>query len=374
MTDKQIPKTPKRNDEIDLLALAGKIWSGKKTILLSVAVAGCIGVFIAVLSPKEYIATTTVVPQMGQSGNKLGGLSSLAAMAGFNIDLTSGSENISPLVYPKIINSPQFQLDLMNVPFTFAKIPKPTSLYDYYTTYYKPGFFEIVTKYTIGLPGVILSGLRGNSAKPLQAANGQEGLIQFSTEQEKIRKLVSSKISVLPDAKNGYITVSAAFSEPLLTAQVAQQTREQLQAYITQIKVEKSQSRLDFIQKQYEEKKQEYEKAQIQLARFRDQNKFMATSIAKTTEERLQGEYTIAMNVYNELAKQLEQAKIQVKEQTPVFSVIDPVMVPAEKSKPQKMKILGIWIFLGAVVGIGIIFGREYIKTIRRKLKEQTPE
>ena len=86
--------------------------------------------------------------------------------------------------------------------------------------------------------------------------------------------------------------------------------------------------------------------------------------------ERLQGEYSIALNVYNELAKQLEQAKIKVKEETPVFSVLEPAVVPNEKAKPKKAMIIAIWLFLGGIVGVGVVFGRVFLKEIKIRWQE----
>ena len=52
---------------------------------------------------------------------------------------------------------------------------------------------------------------------------------------------------------------------------------------------------------------------------------------------------------------------IKVEENTPVFSVINEVVVPIEKSKPKRMLILAISIVLGLILGMGIIFGRELL-------------
>ena len=161
--------------------------------------------------------------------------------------------------------------------------------------------------------------------------------------------------------------------EARLSAEVAYQARELLQKYITRLKIEKATDQLNFIQARYNEKKKEFEKAQMNLAWFRDRNRNVATSIGRTEEERLQSEYTIAFNVYSELAKQLEQAQIQVKEDTPVLSVLAPATVPAEKSKPKKAQILLIWIFIGAVIGVGLVFGKDFLGTIKKKWNEETP-
>ena len=59
------------------------------------------------------------------------------------------------------------------------------------------------------------------------------------------------------------------------------------------------------------------------------------------------------MTVTSELATQLEQAKINVKETTPILTIIKPVTVPYKKSKPQRMMILFAFTFLGIAAGMG---------------------
>lgn len=356
------------DDEIDLLELAKTFWNGRKTILAAIFVAGILGVIIALLSPKEYTATTTIVPQTSTSSSKLGGLSSLAAMAGFNLDNTTSGDILSPTVYPEIVSSVPFQMDLMNIPFSFAEVNHPVSLYEYYAEIAKPGALSMITKYTIGLPGVILSAFKGNSE--VKGLTDAKGPIALTQKQENVRKMISEQVTINLDSKQGFITLQADFPEALLSAQVADQARELLQKYITRFKIEKTTDKLSFIEQRYEEKKKEYEKAQNRLAYFSDQNRNVTSAVARTEETRLQGEYSIAMNVYNELAKQLEQAKIQVKEETPVFSIIEPAMVPREKSKPKKSMIVAIWLFLGGILGTGMVFGKVYLKDIKTKWNE----
>jgi len=361
--------TVKNDDKIDLLELAKTFWNGRKTILKTMFVAGILGILIALLSPKEYMATTTIVPQTSSSASKLGGLSSLAAMAGFNLDNATSGEILSPTVYPEIIASVPFQLDLMNIPFSFSEVNHPVSLYEYYAVISKPGVLALVGKYTIGLPGLIISAIKGDPE--VKGLTDAKGPIALTKKQEKVRKMISEQVTMNMDTKQGFITLQAAFPEALLSAQVADQARELLQKYITRFKIEKASDKLSFIEQRYEEKKKEFEKAQERLARFRDQNKNVSSMMARTEEERLQSEYSITTTVYNELAKQLEQAKIQVKEETPVFSILEPAMVPGEKSKPKLGMLVFIWLFLGGIIGTGIVFGKEYLKDINTKWNEQ---
>ena len=70
------------------------------------------------------------------------------------------------------------------------------------------------------------------------------------------------------------------------------------------------------------------------------------------------------------MAKQLESAKIQVKEDTPVLTVIEPIAIPNGKSTPDRKMILTIWTFLGGIAGFGWMFGKVYLGDIQKKWKE----
>ena len=358
------------DDEIDLIQLAKTLWKGRKTIMVSIVVAAVIGVAVALLSPKAYTTSTTMVPQVSSKTGSLGGLSSLAAMAGFNLDMSGGAGPLSPVIYPQILQSVPFQLELMNTPFTFSDASEPVSIFTYYTEIAKPGILSQVKKYTIGLPFTILKALKGEQTKTA-ITSSEAKLISLTEDQEKIRKQLTEAISLSTDTKEGFLTLSVTMPEALTAAEVAMKVQQMLQRHITEFKIAKAADQLKFIEERYAEKKAEYESAQARLAAFRDRNKNVTSALARTEEERLNGEFTIAYNVYNELAKQLEQARIQVKEDTPVLSVIKPVVVPIEKSKPNRPMILAIWLFLGIIAGIGIVLGRGYLTNIKKKFQEE---
>jgi len=361
-TTNQVPE-----DEIDLIALAKTTWNGRKFIIKTVLIFMCIGLAVALLSPKEYTASTTVVPQISDNKSKLGGLSSLAAMAGFNLnDMTGNSTQLSPMVYPQIIKSVPFQLELMNTPFHFPGQEQPVSIFTYFTEIKKPGVFELVKKYTIGLPSVILKAIKGNEQSTANPPTTND-YITLSEEQEEIRKLLDEKVNLDVNDKDGFLTLSASTVDAEVAAQLTHKALEMLQHYITTYKVEKASAQLKFIEERYSDNKQEFENAQSALANFRDKNKNVTSALARTQEQRLQSEYQLAFDVYSGLAQQLEQARIQVKEDTPVFSIIKPVTVPIEKSSPNRPMILIIWTFLGGIIAIGWILGKEFLASIKEK-------
>ena len=78
----------------------------------------------------------------------------------------------------------------------------------------------------------------------------------------------------------------------------------------------------------------------------------------------------MAFTVYNELAKQLEQAKLALKESTPVLTVIDPVVVPQQRSEPRRGMIMAVFLFLGLIIGMGWALTKPFVQDIAKELKD----
>ncbi len=370
-------KKAEADDEIDLIALAKTIWDNRKMIIKTVLIFMAIGLLLALFSQKEYTASSTMVPQLSSNKSKLGGLSSLAAMAGFNLDMNMETSELSPFIYPQIVQSVPFQLELMEAPFKFEGIDKPISIYEYYMDYAKPNVISIVKKYTIGLPFVILKALKSEKPEAPPALASDSLLfspIVLTVEQEMIRKMLADRVTLETNDKEGYVVLNTIADDPKLAAQVAHKAQTLLQKYITEFKIKKATAQLNFIGERHTEKKQDFEKAQTNLAVFVDRNKNVTSAMARIEQERLQNEYKLAFEVYSQLAQQLEQAQIQVKEDTPVFSIIKPVTVPIEKSKPNRPMIILVWTFLGGIIAIGWIFGKQFLATVKTKWNEDTEE
>lgn len=359
-------------DTIDLIALAKTLWQGRKTVIVSVAIFTILGVFVAIFSPVEYVAKTIVVPQVQSKSSGLGGLSSLAAMAGFNLDaMQGGSAEMSPMIYPQIIQSIPFQKAIIHTPIKWEGYPEPVDLQFYYDSISKPSPLGIVKKYTIGLPGVVLKLIKGEPEEP-DPVSVEDGIfLSMSRAEKEMSDALKQQLTIDVNSKDGYITISCAAPEAFAAAQIVKTAMELLQEKVTEYKIDKAKQTLEFIETTYKEKDSIFNKAHSDLANFRDRNLNLGSQMARTEEEKLERQFQLAFSVFTDVAKQLENAKIKVKVDTPIFSTIEPVSIPTERSKPNKKMILMIWIFLGGIVGVGWVFGKQFLQEIRRKWREK---
>jgi LPS O-antigen subunit length determinant protein (WzzB/FepE family) len=354
--------TPNQNQEdaIDIIALLKDLWAARKTILKITVAFTFLGVFVAVFSKNEFTASTTFVPLAQGSSVGGGSLGSLASLAGINIGGGVNSEEISPELYPQIVSSIPFQLELLNTPLTIEGQTVPVSYRDYYENIYRPGLLSTIKKYTLGLPGVLISLVR-SAPENLEASAGskESKLIAISKEDYQLIGLLESQISLNVNAKEGFISISVTLPEAIASAQVALKAQQLLQAYALQFKTQKSIEQLTYIQERYAEKQDDFNTIKIALARFQDQNTGINTALGRTKLLQLQGEYDLAFTVYTELAKQVETQLLQVKKDTPLFTVLKPVTIPNERSAPKKALILVVYLFLGFVLSVGFVLGKK---------------
>ena len=353
----QYNNQPEEQD-VDLVELIQRMWINRGLIVKVTIGFMVFGLLVAIFSSKVYTASCDVVPQTSES-TTLSRMSSLAAMAGINLNQMQDVKTLSPYVYENITKSTTFYKELMQTDIFIKEVGHPISFYEYYTSeeYNKPSILEYILKYTIGLPGVILKAIRGdNKDKNLEKLGDDTARIETVTEDEyNCMKMLNECVNLTLDDKKGYVTITANMPEALAAAQMAQATVTLLQKYITEFKIEKVQSNLDFVQERYDEAKRNFEDIQARRAKFRDANLNTTRYSARTELDKLDAEYSLAMNLYSELATQLEQAKIKVKETIPVLTIINPVTVPFKKSKPQRAMILIAFTFLGVVAGMGCV-------------------
>jgi uncharacterized protein involved in exopolysaccharide biosynthesis len=83
--------------------------------------------------------------------------------------------------------------------------------------------------------------------------------------------------------------------------------------------------------------------------------------------QNLESDYNFTFTVYSEMAKQLEQAKLNVAKETPIFSIISPVVVPTDKSAPNRVLILVVFIGIGLIFSLVFVLIGEFVKILKRQ-------
>lgn len=349
-------------DEIDLIELLKKVWSSKRFIVRWTGYFIVIGLVVALLSPQEFTASSTFIPQTSES--KTGGsLSGLASLAGISLGGATTGGEIPPTLYPQILNSVpvkrsilsiEVPLDQSSVSYSVYLLEKPTPI------------LSLVKKYTIGLPGVILGAFLNKNTETITEKSNNQMIVTI--EENNLFRALENQISLSVNEKEGFVELSVTTDDATVAAVLTSKVKEILQQQIIDYKIQHGKEYLNFTQKQYNEKQKEYFALQDEVARAKDQNKNIISERYQNQFKQKEGELLIAQSVYQELAKQLEQAKLQVAKDTPIFSTIKPVTIPTERSAPKRSLILVIWAFLGFVVSVGVVLVKEPVLNIWKEI------
>jgi uncharacterized protein involved in exopolysaccharide biosynthesis len=350
------------------------VWESRRKIISITLLFMFIGIFIAIFTPKKYTASTVFVPQTSDVSKVGGSLGGLAALAGVNLGgMNNGESEISPTLYPQILSSFPFQKELLKTPLTIEGIKEKVTYEKYYLEIHKPGVLTTIKKYTIGLPELILSSFKQKkeTTSSNDSTNSESQVFTITSEEKELIENLLSEISLNVNKKDGYISISSTMTEPKAAAELVLKTQELLQKYIIDFKVNKSKDKLNFIQERYLEKEKEFKDIQSKLTSYQDRNQFSNSSRAKKRLTQYQTEYDLVFDVYSELAKQFEAQQIQVKEDTPVFTILKPVVIPIEKSGPKRLIIIISWTFLGLILGVGMIYGNLFLNSIKNSWNKQ---
>ena len=366
---KQSSVSSPEEQEIDLLELAGKVWAERRLVLKWCGVAVVVALVVGFSIPKEYTTTVMLAPEVEGGSRSLGGLSSLAGMAGINVNAGESSDALYPELYPDIVSSVGFTTELFPVFVEDEEGELKTTLYNYLKEEQRSPWWSAILSFPFKCIGWIASLFRDEEEE-----NVGQGIDPFRlTEDETdVVKMLNERISVSVDKKTSVITLSVTMQDPLISATMTDTVMQKLQNYITEYRTNKARHDLDFTQKLYDEAQKKYYVAQQAYADYVDMNQNISLRSVQTRQERLQNEMNLAYNLYNQTAQQLQLAKAKVQENTPVYTIVQAATVPLKASKPSKLMLLVGFVFLAGVMSVGwVLFGKGLWSSLKQSIHSE---
>ena len=356
-------------EEIDIMELLRKLLREWKLILKWCAIAAVLGLVIGFSIPKEYTVTSKMAPETVSKGNS--SLGSLASLAGVNLGSISSSDAVYPDLYPDIVTSTPFVVELfpVQVDFKHRKEMMSTDYYTYLSEYTRKPWWSKV----LGAPKRGLSLFLGLFREKTEVVKGYDTLnpSALTMEQDRVAKAIRENITLGVGKKNSVITLSVTAQDPHVAAKISEEVITRLKTYVTNYRTEKSRLDVTYYQQLYDKAQADYFAAQSRYARYVDSNQGVVLQRVRTEQERLQNEMNLCYQLYNTCAQQLQAVKAKVQLETPVFTIINPPQLPLKRSKPSKATILLACIFLGGVAAsVWVLWGRDLIASVKKKEEE----
>jgi uncharacterized protein involved in exopolysaccharide biosynthesis len=353
-----------KGDKLNLVVLFDVLRKGKFVVFYSTLLTAVLALFLALVIPDRYEVRAVILPNT-ESGSSLDNLGGLASLAGVNLSSMAGqTAGISPEIYSTIITSSPFLEELLNTPVSFEDEPSKMSMLEKVRKDSVPGFGERIIMYTVRLPWTLMDALKSKDTE-LSALANDTNLMVLDKRLELLYNKVRGMLSVDYDSETRLVDITVEGKEALQTSEIAFITTELLQRYIIAFETKQSRQNLDFIQAQYLNKKEEFEKNRAELNAYRDANRNRIGERAEVGYQLLVDNYDLSRSLYLSLAEQKEQALLSVKKQTPAFSMIEPVKVPYEPVWPRKTSFILVGLILGFFMGLIWVVGRAVLLSVQ---------
>lgn len=362
------PKSDRSFDRISYLELIQLIVAKKNILIYTLIVFTLGGILVVVTSPLEYESSAITISESEEGGmTGLRHLGGLAGMAGINFP-TENKSTFSPDMYPDVISSRSFLLGIINEEFFFKTKGKNMTIKTYYLEERPGNILSKTFRFILNVPSKIVNLFSSVDevaiGDPTADDQPEEGVLRIDSSDEYAISQLRKRINI---GNNGrLITLNVKAPEPLIAVQLNNIVLDKLISYATEYKTEKQRTNLEFIEERTREAEQNLKDVQLVLASFRDSNQGIVTQKARTREEFLQAEFNIAFNVYNTLKQEEEQTRIQLKKETPIFTIFEPAVVPLAAAEPKTSFILITSVFLGVFVGIGLIVSFIIIEFVKK--------
>ncbi len=271
----------------------------------------------ALTTPPTFVSVSKIVCKTSEGSDA--GLSQLAAMAGLNLN-RPGTSN--PAVY--------FEDILTDDEFLEAMLDRKWRL-------------------------------KGDSLTmaeiwKMQPEKGKRDDWEYVFRKRQVTMLRNSGILRLKRNKNAVFEIITQFNDPVVAYDVNRYTIDWLNLYL--LKAFRTQARENrmFIEERIREVSAELEQTENSLAEFRERNLGVAAPKIMMQMGRLTRTLSVNQEIFLQLRKQVELAKIEELKDQPLIEVISKPVIAVDRTKPRRKQIVMLGAFLGAILGVGSAF------------------
>ena len=350
------------DDSIDLIELFSILWLNKKFIVKVTLLFFLVGIAYSLSLKNIYKSSSIFYPHYEKIDNS-NNLKNLAGLAGINLTSES-SNNIPSSLYPNLISSPIFKRKVLD---EIINVEGDQLSYRDYLLANTSSSFSI--KKLLLFPITFLNNL--TPKEEVITNNNSSYILSFSNDEYKIHNYLEGVILLNLNEKEGFLELSVEDRNPYVASQIAEITKNILQESIIDFKIKNVNDTYKFISDQLEIAKNNFYILQDSLAKFKDKNKNIKSDLFLNQFSRIESEYNISKNIYNELALNKEKIAIDVRKNTPIFTVIKPVVIPNDKFEPKRTIIVLIYSIFGIVIGCSWVLFKnslyDIISNIRSK-------
>ena len=176
-----------------------------------------------------------------------------------------------------------------------------------------------------------------------------------------IRAIQNDKLSMYKaekDEESGLMNITWTGEDPEFAAKMVERVIDETRYYLEEEYETDAERKLKFVKKQLKQAEEELNHWENQVP------------TDDLTRSKIERERSAAQQVYTELRKQLETAKITAEKEVIKFKVLDPPFVPEEKYKPKRGLICTLTLVASIFIAVFLVFFRHFLINVRKNEPE----
>lgn len=351
-----------KNDNVDLdfLKILSKLLFNKSLIIKITFLFFSLGLIFSLSKKNYFTSSTSFYPHIENiDDGSLNNIKNLAGIAGISLGSNNGFSELPTSLYPELVKSSEFKNELLYLKITLDD--EEILFKNYLINNAEFSFIDFFLTTLNHIRNLFFT-------NDFTELNKNPDLKYISKEDYQLHKLLNKKIKISIKEKEQFILLSYTDINPEISAIIATKSKEILQRNIIDFKLKNIKDLYNFTTNQLSLAKKNYFNIQDSLANFKDSNLSIKSVKFSNLLERLETENNISKNIYNELALAKEKTEIDVRKNTPIFTIINPVYVPTKKSGPNRALIVTIFLTLGLIFGSMYVLFKDSTKVIIKEI------
>lgn len=347
----------KDKNVIDLGKIFKTLMAKKKTFFIMWPIVFALSCLWILPQPRFYSCEVSLAPEA--SGESVGGgLASIASNFGFDLS-AGGMDAIYPDLYPELLTSNEFVVQLMNIKVVTSDNRANTDYYTYLKKYQKRNW---LTSPFVDFSNSIKSMLSEKKAKSNSKPTELDPFLLSEKDYDLIES-VKKKIFCDVNKKTSVITIVVKDQDPLVCATMADSVRQHLQDFIIEYRTKKTRVDVEHYQALTDSANVEYRSAVNRYAQFCDANQDIILQSQQSRRDELENEMQMCYTTYQAMKTQLEAMKAKLQERTPAFTTLRSASVPVHPAGPKRMFFVIVMLFLSTTI-TAIYFNRSEFKKL----------
>ncbi|HEX5386098.1 MAG TPA: Wzz/FepE/Etk N-terminal domain-containing protein [Gemmatimonadales bacterium] len=271
----------------DALRVLGAEW---RQILLVAAASAAIALVILLLLPRDFTAKTIIMPQ--QAEGSFGGLGNIAGLAAqFGVALPAEAQSDSPELYASLLRARSVLTPVLRDHYQWTDDDERRS-------------------------GTLTQALDVKGDTP-------------AIREDKALRKLRDHMTVTTDDATGTVEFTVVTGFPALSHAVADRVLRSLTEFNTTRRQSRAKAERAFAESRQQDAKDSLDAAESALATFLAKNRqFEDSPLLGVVHDRLQRRVQLYQQLYQSLTQSYEQARVDEVRDTPVFTVLDPPIVP----------------------------------------------